>query len=466
VCFVPHKSDHLQLHGSQYRVRIAVPADVKQAFGGKAFLIAPLGTSDLSEADRRKGEHVSRFKRQIAQVRETGDPVLRDASLHRRWEEERRVANPNDPEDDAAADATLLEVSEIISEEHGDAAGQTFYETASGRATPIGEYLDDWIADRGFNQGSASHHWKALKVLMGWCKSAHVKATLEAINNKAAWQFADKCLHVRYPDPKTFNNYLWSYRSYWRWLARRGRVEANPWLGMHDDGRATRIRDQGARKRPFTDSEIRALFGGRPPLLLHDLMMVAALSGARINAICELRVRDCDKGTFRFSPAKQETHDRRVPIHSTLKEIVARRIAGKKPEEFLFEECPEATAKRPRSAAASQAFTRYRRNLEVDEKADWKRQSNVDFHSFRRWFTTKAERAHQLPHIIDAVTGHKRPGETLGRYSQGPSMTQLRECVEAVKLPKLPAYVRKATGRRPSPLITRIVTNSVRRRTA
>jgi integrase len=463
---VPHKSDHLQLHGRQYRARVSIPADVRKAFGDKAFLIAPLGTSDLTEADRRKGEYVSRFKRQIAQARDTGEPILHDARMFRRWEEERIAANPNDPEDDKAADAQLLEVSEIIAEEHGNEASQAFYEIASGRATPLTEYFEEWIADRGFNEGSASHHRKAFAVIAGWCKSARVKATLEAITNKVAWQFRDKCLHVRYPDPKTFNNYLWSYRSHWKWLARRARVEANPWLGMNDDGRSTRIRDQGARKRPFTDGEIRALLSGRPPEPLHDLMMVAALSGARINAICDLRVSDCKGACFTFRRAKQEPDDRRVPIHSDLKEIVSRRCAGKEPKEFLFHECPEATAKRPRSAAASQAFTRYRRDLEVDERADWKRQSNVDFHSFRRWFTTRAEQAGQLPHIIDAVTGHKRPGETLGRYSQGPSMKQLRECVEAVKLTRLPAYARKVMARGLEPLAQRTRTVRVRKLTA
>jgi len=75
------------------------------------------------------------------------------------------------------------------------------------------------------------------------------------------------------------------------------------------------------------------------------------------------------------------------------------------------------------------------RDMGVDERAEWKRQSNVDFRSFRRWFTTKPEQAGQLPYIIDAVTGYKRPGEMLGRYSQGPSLAQLRACVLAVVLP-------------------------------
>lgn len=432
---MPSKSDHLQLHGSQYRVRVAIPEGLRKAFGGRAFLIAQLGTTDLSEADRRKGEHVSRFKRQIAQARDTGDPVLKDARMFRRWEEERRAANPNNPDDDAAAEATLLEVSEFIAEEHGDQASQTFYEIASGQATPLSEHLEEWIADRGYRGASAAHHRNAFAVLQHWCKSARVKATLEAITSRIAWQFRDKCLRARYPEPKTVNNYLWSYRSHWQWLLRRGRVETNPWLGMNDDGRSTRLREQGAQKRSFMDEEVRTLLSGPATPLLHDLMHVAALTGARINAICDLTVGDCGGGCFTFQPAKQEPRSRKVPIHPDLKELVAKRCHGKGPTDFLFEECPAATAKRPRSAAPSQAFTRYRRQIAVDERVKWKRQSNVDFHSFRRWFTTKAEQAGQPPHIIDAVTGHKRPGETLGRYSQGPSMAQLRACVEAVKLP-------------------------------
>lgn len=414
---------------------MAVPADVRQAFGGKAFLIAPLGTADLSEADRRKGEHVSRFKRQIAQARDSGDPILKSARLFRRWGEEWLERSPNDPEDGEAVNGMLLDVSELIAEDHGEEASRTFYEVASGQATPLSEYLEEWIADRGFKGASAAHHRNAFEVLARWCKSAHVKPTLEAITNKIAWQFRDRGLRTRYSEPKTVNNYLWSYRSHWQWLLRRSRVETNPWLGLNDDGRSTRHRDQQARKRPFTDDEVRALLNGDATPLLQDLMPVAALTGARINAICDLRVRDCEGGCFTFQPAKQEPFPRKVPIHSALKGIVKRRVKGKSGEEFLFEECPQATAKRPRSAAPSQAFTRYRRDLEVDEKPDWKRQSNVDFHSFRRWFTTKAEQAGQAPHIIDAVTGHKRPGETLGRYSQGPSIDQLRSCVEAVRLP-------------------------------
>jgi integrase len=84
---------------------------------------------------------------------------------------------------------------------------------------------------------------------------------------------------------------------------------------------------------------------------------------------------------------------------------------------------------------AVKAFTNYRRSLGVDERLPGRKRSLVNFHSFRRWFCTKAEQAGIPETTIAAVVGHKRQRETFGTYSAGPSMEQFRACVEAVKLP-------------------------------
>jgi integrase len=72
----------------------------------------------------------------------------------------------------------------------------------------------------------------------------------------------------------------------------------------------------------------------------------------------------------------------------------------------------------------------------LQSQFDGQRRSKVNFHSFPRWFATKAEQAGQPPHIIEALVGHKRQGMTLGVYSGEPSLEQLRACVEAVPLPE------------------------------
>jgi integrase len=169
-------------------------------------------------------------------------------------------------------------------------------------------------------------------------------------------------------------------------------------------------------------------------------MRIGALSGARLDAIVDLHAKDCRNGIFLFKPQKREKGQRAVPIHSALVGIVKRRIAKKKPDEDLFPEWPAPRREGPmreRSFKASNAFTDYRRSVGVDDVVEGKRRSLVNFHSFRRWFITEAERADQPESIIAAVVGHRRAGMTLGTYSAGPKLAQARRCVEAVSLPSL-----------------------------
>jgi integrase len=117
---------------------------------------------------------------------------------------------------------------------------------------------------------------------------------------------------------------------------------------------------------------------------------------------------------------------------------VARRTKGKSGADDLFPEYPvpkRSSSQRERSFRASNEFTEYRRSVGVEEVVPGRRRSLVNFHSFRRYFITKAEQADQMEHIIAVVVGHKRTGMTLGRYSGGPLLEQARRCVEAVKLP-------------------------------
>ena len=148
---------------------------------------------------------------------------------------------------------------------------------------------------------------------------------------------------------------------------------------------------------------------------------------------------ECPHGVFHFKPQKNEKAVRAVPVHSALAKIVRRRVAGKAPSDDLFPEWPapkKAGTERERSFKASNAFTEYRRSIGVEEMVAGKPRSLVNFHSFRRWFITEAERAGQPESIIAAVVGHRRPGMTLGLYSAGPALKQARACVEAVKLPR------------------------------
>src|SRR5262249_17344581 len=149
-------------------------------------------------------------------------------------------------------------------------------------------------------------------------------------------------------------------------------------------------RMNGRDKRPFTTVEIKALLSGDAGVELGDAMRVAALTGMRIDEIYRMMVADCTGGWFVVRAGKTNAALRRVPIHSGLVRIVARRCKGKGDDAFLFHEAGKARDDRQRSGMASKAFGRYRQSVGVHDVVEGARQSRVDFHSWRRWFITTA----------------------------------------------------------------------------
>jgi integrase len=148
-------------------------------------------------------------------------------------------------------------------------------------------------------------------------------------------------------------------------------------------------------------------------------MEVAALTGARLDAIIRMEV----KGDTVILPAqKKERGPRTIPLHGHLRGSIGPGFSG----------WPWPAGNR-----ASQAFTTYRRAV-LGADPPGRHRAVANMHSWRRWFISKAERAGIDERIISDVVGHARRSMT-GRYSAGATLEQMRVCVEAVKLPALEA---------------------------
>ena len=148
-------------------------------------------------------------------------------------------------------------------------------------------------------------------------------------------------------------------------------------------------------------------------------MTIAALSGVRIEEACRLTVGMSTGGVFRVPGTKTSSARRDVPIHSGLSAIVARRSEGKLPGDYLFDELGDPDKHGDRSAAVSKRFGRFREDLGVHEREEGRRRSRVNFHSFRRWFVTRALQAGQSTRTVAQIVGHKLPGMTEGVYFGG-----------------------------------------------
>ncbi len=331
------------------------------------------------------------------------------------------------------AEEIAKEQAPRLGQQKAEALAGSWYEVATGRATPLEHHVDAWLAEGGRKgpviPATQRAYRRFLAALKAWCGQQGIPATIESINGRTASDFAAHLLLTK-QERSTANNTLHALSAYWAWLLKRHHVPptlGNPWHGQLLS--IPQQREAGGDERPFTLEELARLLGGGADPTLLDGMTVAALSGLRVEEMHQLRLRDCTGGAFTVTKGKSKAALRSVPIHSDLVPIVARLSEGKGPADFLF----PTSAKGWRADAMTSRFLTYRRRLEIDDRSAGRR-SLVNWHSFRRWFATAAGDAGQPLEIIGACLGHAPVNVTDRRY-MGKGIDRLRECVEAVKLP-------------------------------
>ncbi|MER8622888.1 tyrosine-type recombinase/integrase [Mesorhizobium sp. M1143] len=436
-----NQRQYLEWHGQQWRVRVKVPARVRDLIG-RGKLTHPLHTADLKDADTRKWPVVSRLKGIIAaaeKVLATNDPLEAEALRHRL---------SSDEEDTQFA---IRLRAEQIEETQGISPAHAFFDLASRKVTPLDHHAAEFLKHQGYRMKSEGDFRRVLGWFGAWLRDSRLPVALEAVRRVDAGKFLAESLMVGRSRQKA-TAYLGFIRQYWTWLLDKGHLPAgeNPWAGqkLPAERRQARDAETDKGKRPFTDEEVTKLLSGDGGPLLNDLMPLGALSGMRIEEICQLHVSDCRDEMFSVWAGKTDSARRTVPIHSGLKEIVKRRTEGKKDSDYLFADLPPIPKSREtRSDPAAKQFTRYRRKVGVDERPNEKAKSNVDFHSFRRWFIRKARDAKLAgaegfdEWTITWVVGHtdSERAKSLdlsqhGYAGQDPEKAK-RALVEAVKLP-------------------------------
>lgn len=442
---------YLDWHGQQWRVRIKVP-DRLRSIIGKSKLVHPLHTDNLKEAETKKWPVVASFKatlkeaQRIHDVDKTHDPIEAEALKHRFY------IDPDDMKHTDNYDAMIIRAYEI-EKSHGYSIAKKFVKLADHSATPMMYNLDDFLRYKKYKAKSVNDLKRVLTQLSDWLGSVAIPPYIESIDRKIAGRFISEHLLVG-RGVKKARAYKGFLSQYWDWQVRKGLlIDSNPWV----DQPVGSIKDQSSGlehdggKRPYTDKEMVTLLSGTIDPLLSKLIPIAALSGMRIEEICQLRVRDCTKGVFTVRQGKTANARRSIPIHSDLKEIVAQCLNNekKKADDYLIDSLPAPPPSRTtRSDPAVKKFTRYRRKCGIDERPNGKPKSNVDFHSFRRWFVRQVRDAlingasgFDMWTLVDVV-GHSDKDRPMGldlsqrTYAGSDPIEPRKLLVEAVKLPK------------------------------
>ncbi|MFG1466544.1 tyrosine-type recombinase/integrase [Xanthobacter sp. DSM 24535] len=436
---------HLEFHGRQWRVRLKVPKEA-QAVLGKSALVVPLHTDSLARANLLKWQVIADLKDKITKaLREAaakaagGDPLVMEGM---EW----RAAIAGEEGESSSLYADLAaDRAEELEHRHGYERAKAFHDIATGKATPIEALVDAWLVEASYAGRTEAARRQAVRRLLAWCQAAHIPPVVETLTRRVAGRFVSEVFVAKGADPATANKLITGLSAFWGWLIKRGHASENPWSRQALKPRKARNEDGEAAKRPFTDAEVGKILAHVTGLYA-DLCTFAALSGMRLGEIADFRVRHVRDGVIRIAQGKTDAASRDVPVHSAITGMIASRCAGKEPDAYLFHELPEQrNTARSRGAPVSQAFTRILRRLELDDIIPGRRQARTDFHSFRRWFISKAVKALEngatgfTAWTVADVVGHSNEagplGMTMGRYPGPAGIEPRKACVEAVRLP-------------------------------
>jgi integrase len=436
---------------------VEVPPTLRGSLGRR--IKRTLKTTDIHVARARRWRVIAEIKAIIETARKAphGDSITQEALAYREamvvaeqddtagpesagWDDEDAAIRAAETSQEALLRNAVAERAEAIEKAQGPQVAQAFYEMATGQATPIASYVDQWLSEgalRGapLKERTKAERRRAVAKFADWLQRSRLPMTVEAVSRRVAGRYVSEALIPSGRDASTLGKSVRSLAAYWAWLQRRGHLPdevRNPWSGQAPQKVARDVTGIAA-ERAFTDVEIARLLTGHADVTMADFIRVGALTGMRREEIGQLTAADCVEGVFIVREGKTAAAARRIPIHSRLAVLVEARCKGKLPGAFLFHELPSKSGER--TDAIGRAFMRYRRKLGIQEWTG--RRSSVNFHSLRRWFITAAINAPQPPHIVSLVVGHKegREGMTMGRYWQGADDAALRACVEAVRLP-------------------------------
>lgn len=442
---------HLEWNGGKIRVTIAVPRPLQVQLG-KTRIKRSLDTDSPADAERIKHKIIQQLKDELREAASVAGLTTNHLQVGLEWR--KALENTADKRESEALRFLVVDRAEEIEAKEGYHKAQEFAQVAFGEITPILSLLEPYLREKDMKERSKGDARRAVGAYIEWAEANGAPLSVEKIDRKVAGRFVSERLLAQM-EKKTAQKYLSFLSGYWTWLEVKGYATDVPWTRqLQRVGKQRRSANllgdpsPTGGKRAYTEEEARLVLSYSPTSSVEqrsvDLAWIAALSGMRLDEICRLTVADCRGGWFNVNSkagdGKTLASTRRIPIHSALVPLIAKRTAGKKADDYLIHDLTAPKEGRERSMPASKAYGKLREKLGVGGKPDGQRQSNVDFHSWRRWFAGMARDAGNTDWAVAAVLGHDTSGLkgnlTMGvkGYAGAVKDDALIACVESVQV--------------------------------
>jgi integrase len=409
--------DNLERIGQVWYASMHVPDDVREALN-KRRLRKTLKTTDKRVALFRARVVVADWWDEIhrarRELRGQLDPLTQEALT---WREEYRKQSA--PED--VLQGAVMDRAEQLQEKHGEATASAFYRVAIGKATPIVPLVEQWIAYAGKTiKGKTLAMYKSDTLRM-----AETLPHLEDLTNRKVrdwlWGLASNTGDGMAEG--TQRRILNGLSSFWKWCHTQNLVPedaTNPFIGQPLFRGAVQV-----KRLPFSDDGVVKTWAAaleKQDQPLADLIYLGAYTGARIEELCLVKVRDVDPklSSFKIADAKTAAGIREVPVHSRLKSTLKRLMKDSK-DGYLI----PSTAKNnhgKRSDPLGKRFGRLKTDLGYGRE--------VVFHSIRKTVATQLENAGVPEGVAADILGHEKQTMTYGLYSGGTSLANKAKAIE------------------------------------
>lgn len=303
-------------------------------------------------------------------------------------------------------------------ERPGVQAGGRILHAATGGLIGLTDYLDEYLATLKNKNETKSVDLKKASINKFAVKFPYIadvqrKAVQEWVNAQDANGSA----------LATIRRFLSELRGYWAYLQSINVApeDYNPFekLSLAKAGKDAKAN----ARRPFApDDLVKLLAVARSDAQLADLIMFGMWTGARIEEMCALKVKNVhlEKGYIDITDAKTSAGWRQVPIHSKLMPTLRRLVESSNDGYVLSGLLRNKYG--DRSGAVGKRFGRLKTKQGFGPQ--------YVFHCIRKTVATMLENAGVQEGIAADILGHEKQTITYGLYSGGTSLELKQDAIE------------------------------------
>lgn len=405
-------ADYLEKRRQLYYAVLTVPKALQPELGLR--FVKSTGTGDRRKAKDIASQLVAGWKLLIEQAKGNDTGFLADAIQFRD-----DIEKAQDAEYREALEGVLIEHAERIEQTHGLPKAKQFYDVAMGMQTPHSLHFNNWKSQLTISPRTVEQYTKDAQLFIDQFP------VIEDVTKKDVSIWLDG-LSAKGVTKDTQKRIIKGCRNYWKYLSRyniKGMVE--------DPFHQVILADKGKKKaprEPFEPNEIVDLWSmakGRQEDVLADLIVLGAYTGARIEELCSLRVKDVAEDVFNIIDSKTAAGVRAVPIHSQIKPVI-KRLKDNAKDGYLLPNLP-LDKFGDRSNTMSSRFSK----LKIKAGHG---QLKV-FHSLRHALVTALVNAGVMEFHIADIVGHEKKGITGNVYAKAINIDVKRVAIEKVSYP-------------------------------